>query len=558
MPKDRHPKPDAHSGSFRIEYRDGFATLTVLPLSANSRPLYDEDVINRMRLLGITGIDSEKVHTTIEEAAGKPVPISPWPQGAQLSAKLDISVAEDLMSVVVFMHRPKKGGGILQKQDIIDLLVKEGVLFGVKQEKIQEMVSEELYDTNIIVAEGKQRKDGKPARTEFFFNTTPGKPYMEMSGGRINLKELSFVQDKKKGEILARIHPEEAPQDGYNVRGESLVGLPPGEAVIAQAGVNTEYSEDRKAILSAIDGNVFIKDNAICVEPIVVVERVDYSTGNLHFHGSVIIKKEVADGFLVEAKGSIEIGEFVGRAELKAGRDVLLKGGLNGDHHGSVRCGGDMIAKYVENARISCGGNLIIEELIMHTDLVVTENLVLKGKRAELIGGNAVVGKVLWCKQVGSISEVPTRISVGVSPDLLSQYINKKMTFEEKNQRLQHLRAEIKHLENLDSHTKETKEKAEVALDQIRDEADLLTLEIPKLNEELRETRKLIVPNKGSYAVVEGTMYPNAIIAFGHVEYHATGNGTEKTIFKFKADKIEESGFNAKEPPPSPLSEKKD
>ena len=79
-----------------------------------------------------------------------------------------------------------------------------------------------------------------------------------------------------------------------------------------KCGHNTKLIENENKIVSLIDGNAFILGGYVHVEPLVTVNNVDYSTGNIHFDGSVLVKGTIADGFKVEATGTVEVFECVG------------------------------------------------------------------------------------------------------------------------------------------------------------------------------------------------------------------------------------------------------
>ena len=417
-------------GSFLIEYRSGTAFLTVHPPEGEGRPVYREDVLNRMKILGVSAVCADKVAEAVNHPDGNPVELIAWPRGADLMSRVDITVAEDAMSAFVKLGAPKKGGSVPTYKEIRNQLNDVGIVWGIDEEELKRAVRDGVFDTDIRIAVGRPPKAGLTKRTEFSFVHEPGKPHIFREDGSVDLKELNFIQNRNKGDVLATVLPGEESVDGMNILGQEL---PPPATVKEReivAGENAAFSESHDTIVALIDGNAYLKGNAVCVEPIVSVACVDYETGNIQFEGSVVVREAVADGFVVEAGGSVEIGECLGRANVRAGRDVLLRGGMNGDGEGIVRAGGSLRAKYIENARVSCGGDLTVDELLMHTDFVVEGDLVMRGRRGELLGGNGIVGGNLWCKQLGSHSEVPTRISVGIEPAKLNSFILLKKDLE--------------------------------------------------------------------------------------------------------------------------------
>ncbi len=544
----------SRDGTFLIEYSSGWAYLTVKPPLGGGRPVYSEVVFARMKILGVSAICAEAVSDIVSRAEGRAEKLIEWPQGVELSAKPVLSIAEDGMSAMLSLRPPKKGGGVPTTSEICALLSDSGIVSGIRRQEIESLSGGGVYDVEVVVAEGQPPTHGLARRTEYLFEGNPGKPYIFRKDGSTNLRELNFVQNKKKGDVLARILPAVAAEAGVTIFGDTVAAVTDGPDAEIVPGDNTSFSDSRNEILALIDGNVFIERNMICIEPVVNVRRVNYETGNIHFDGSVVVREGISDGFTIEAGGTVEIGECVGRATVTAGRDVLLKGGMNGDGEGTIRAVGDIASKYIENARISCGGHLFVQELLLHTDFVVGSNLVLRGRRGELLGGNGIVGNSLWCKQLGSKAEVLTRISLGIEPAVLNAYMTLKASVEEKSTELDKVRFEILSLENLLSNADDRREKVILALRQQRERAEELGAECKALKRDLRQSRSDLVPSAGAMAVVEGNMHPRSVIAFGEEEFRPDGQVVSKTVLRFEGGRIVEGGYNPSEPPDFPVS----
>jgi uncharacterized protein len=554
MTLDKDTKDLPRDGTFVIEYSEGWAYLTVTPPPPEGRPVYGEDVLARMKILRISTICADVVSEVVKRADGQRSKLIEWPHGIDLSAKPSLAIRPDGLSATVRLRPPRKGGGVPTAEEIVSFLSGAGVVAGILPEKIERLVAEGVYDTDVVVAEGRAPKQGMPARTEILFEGDPGRPYIFRTDGSTDLKELNFVQDRKAGDVLARVLPAEESEDGLSIFGTMVPAATAEGQPEVIPGDNTRYSDDGTEIIALVDGNAFIEGSLVCVEPLVRVDRVNYETGNLHFDGSVIVKERIADGFTIEAGGNVEIGECVGRALVSAGRDVLLKGGMNGDGEGTIKAGGNITSKYIENARISCGGNLRVQELLLNSDFVVGSNLLLRGRRGELLGGNGVVGKNLWCKQLGSQAEVQTRVSLGIEPTVLHEFVNLKVSVEEKGVELDRVRNEILGLEKLSSYAQGRRGKITTALHQQKTRATELKTELAELKANLVRRRHGLVPDAATLAVIEGTMHPGSVVAFGEEEFRSDDHSVSKTVLRLENGRIIEGGYNPHEPP-EPFSE---
>jgi len=537
-------------GSFLIEYRAGAAYLTVNPPIGNGRPVYLEDVINRMKILGVSTVCADTVSQAVNRAEGEAVELIEWPRGAELMSKVDISVAENLMSATLRLSAPKKGGGVPSLQDIKNELAAAGVVWGVDDAAISKAIESQIYDTDIAAASGRVPKGGQPSRAVFAFVHESGTPYVFHDDGSVDLKELNFIQNRKEGDVLATILDAEDPVPGVNVLGQEIPAPAAPREKQIKAGKNTAFTDEGDKIVALIDGNAYVKGNAVCMEPVVQVQRVDYETGNIRFDGTVVVRENVADGFTVDAGGSVEIGECLGRASVQAGRDVNLRGGMNGDGTGVVRAGGSILAKFIENARISCSGNLVVNELLLHTDFVTEGNLIMRGRRGEFLGGNGVVAGSMWCKQLGSPSEVPTRVSIGIRPAVLSRYIQMKKELEELSLQLDDLNRKIKGIKragaNIDA------DKYKMIQTQLETKTRELETEVREKKRQFTVERAGLVPDASAVAVIEVNAYPKSVIAFGEEEFRIQHVPLSKMVLRFRGGKVAESGYNPNEPPDFP------
>ena len=109
-------------GSFLIEYRAGSAYLTVNPPQDGGRPVYREDVINRMKILGVSTVCADTVAEAVNRSDGITVLLIEWPRGADLMSKVEVTVAKDQMSAALKLSAPKKGGGAPSFEEIRDQL----------------------------------------------------------------------------------------------------------------------------------------------------------------------------------------------------------------------------------------------------------------------------------------------------------------------------------------------------------------------------------------------------------------------------------------------------
>jgi len=541
-------KSPAGNARFDLFYRNGWAYLTVPKPQEGGSPVYPEEVENRLRLLGAPRAGAKRIREIIEAAEGLPAPLVEWPAGQALAGAVSVEIAEDRMSASITVKPPKKGAAPPTADEALEELARAGVVFGIDRRRIERLLEGREYGTAARVAEGVAPETGRGSRIRWHFNINRGKPYLEMDFGRINLRELNFIENRRAGDLLAELEAPTPAVDGRRVTGEPIPAERDSEDEKLAAGANTRLSEDRRELFAACDGNVRLADGRVLVEPVVTVKSVDYGTGNIGFEGSVVIEGGIADGFVVEAGGDIQVGSGVGKATLKAGGNILLKTGINGNGEGGIECGGDLYAKYLESCTVLCRGNVFVEEAVMHSQLTAVGHCVLNGRRSEVLASDLIVGGSFWCKKLGNFNEAPTRIAVGAEPRALTEYRAAREGLEARQAEWDKAERQLELLGKL-IHDGRADERAHRAWTQVQAALDALGLEIAAIRGRLPALRELIVPSRESFALVEDTIFKGVVVSFGTLEYRASEAGLRKAILKAGTDQVIESGFNHHERP---------
>ena len=499
-------------------------------------------------MLGVPRVNAKTIRDLIEESSGEAVALVEWPGGRALEGSIAVDIAEDGMSASVTIIPPKKGAAAPTLSDVLEKLGNSGVVFGIDHECIRNMLARQTFGKPVPVAAGVEPVFGRAHRIVYHFNTNRGKPYLEMDFGRINLKELNFIENCRNEDLLAELVPPVSAVDGRKVTGETIAAATDSEIVQLSAGANTVLTPDRTKLYAECDGNVRMVKGQVTVESVIMVKNVNYETGNIRFAGSVVIEGSIADGFVVEAGGDIQVGSSVGKATLRAGANILLKTGINGNGEGILDCGGDLFAKYIESCAVFCRGNLFVEEAIMHSRVTAYKHCVLNGRRSEVIASDLVVGGSFWCKKLGNFNEAVTRLVIGVEPSLLTDYRETAANIERKQAEWDKIEHQIELIGKLIQDGR-ADERAQLAWAQLQGSLDELGLDIAKLRGRLPGLREQLRSSRSSIVVVEETMFKGAVVTFGTLEYRAPDNGIRKTILKAGEKEILESGFNYNERP---------
>jgi uncharacterized protein len=547
--KGRAREVRSQDGRFSLFYRGGWAYLEIHPPLEDGRPVYPEDIENRMKILEVPRVGTRTLRNRIENATGFPEKLIEWPEGQRLASSIRVTVSEDAMAALVRVDPPRKGAAPPLESEILKELESAGVVSGVDRNAVRDIVAHKTYGEPVVVARGLRPVYGTRSRIQYHFNTVRGKPYLAMEFDRINLKELNFIENKKEGDLLAELLPPLEAVDGYTVRGENLPAETDQTTVRLVPGANTRLDANNTQLFATCDGNVRFDHNAsVTVEPVVVVRNVNYETGHIRFQGSVVVEESVADGFVIEADGDIQVGKGVGKAQLKAGGNVLLKTGMTGNTDGQIVCGGNLFARYLESCSVECRGHLFVEEAIMQSRVTVWGYCVLNGRRSEILGGELIAGAGVWCKKLGNFNEISTRVTIGVLPDRLAAYQGAKQSLENRLEQIDETAEKLDRLEKAlkDGHTGDRITKAQ---DQLSADISVLEKEVADLRKQISRTKERLHASRTSILVVEDTLYKGVSVVFGTLEFRAPDKGVRKTILRPGETGIRESGYDPRNRP---------
>lgn len=537
-----------HDGSFDLFYRRGWAYLAVTPPEPGGRPVYHEDVLSRMKILGVPHVAVEQIRQIVQQADGVPVQLIAWPDGERLASTLTVEVSDDGMQARLIMSVPRKGAAAPDVEDIQAALANAGVVHGIQTASIRLLAQQPRYEEAALVAAGTVPVHARSAEIRYHFDPYRGKPYLVMEFDRINLRELNFIENKYQGDVLAELIPPVTPKDGMTVFGRPVPSDTQTKPIELRAGPNTEKSENGLRITATADGNVRLVRGVVMVEPVVTVERVGYETGNIRFEGSVVVEKDIADGFVIEADGDVQVGRGVGRATIRAGGSILLKAGVNGGGAATLSCEGDFFAKYVEGATVTTHGNVLVEEAIMHSHAVAWKHCLLNGRRSEIIASTLIVGGSLWCKKLGSVAEARVHVSVGLDPEVIARFRAARTEKENAESRRDQVEQEFVRVERALAEGR-SDERLVTAREQLYTEMRELDRAMPELRQRVHELRDYLRASRGSRLVVEDTIFSGAVALFGTQEYHAPEKGARRTVLRPGPEGIIEEGYNPAERP---------
>jgi len=350
----------------------------------------------------------------------------PEPQDGSVT----LTLSTDLMVASMSITPPLHGGEPVTMEHALAELATAKVVFGVDLQAVQELVATAAQQPGgvpgpkVVVARGRTPVNGENGAIipHELLQTQSGYPQVR-EDGRVDFFQLNMVRNVKEGTVLAT---RQAPTRG--VPGSDILGRPlparDGADVKLKAGKGAKLAPDQQSVLAAIEGHASLSANGeVTVSPIFTVpEDVDFSTGNIDFVGTVIVRGNVNPGFVVKAAQNVEIHGGISGGVVEAGGDVIVRYGILGGSKGRVVAGGSVQCRFVEGAEIRVGGDLTVVDGILHARVQAGGKVSLTGSRGSIIGGQIRASAEVNCRILGSSAGTVTEVMVGVPPELRSEY----------------------------------------------------------------------------------------------------------------------------------------
>lgn len=359
-------------------------------------------------------------------------------------AGIIIDISRDQMIATV-RYDTSKGTKLPTEEDIKAALEEKGVVYGINEETIRTGVRSL---TPFVAAEGKQVQHGENARIERKFDLS-GKNRPKLNEyDQADYKDMNLFVLAKKGDLLAVRIPQTEGTPGTNIFGMEVPART-GRPIPIPQGKNTEVRNENE-LYSTIDGQIVDSTRKIDIDPhLDIRSSVGAGTGNIDFVGSVSIKGNVEAGFVVKATGDIEIGGMINGAEV-SGRNIIIKGGINGQNRGLVKAVEDVQAQFAENANIEAGRDVSIIDAILHSQVRAGNRVYVEERRGIITGGSIAAGEEIRCKMVGNAAAVVTKLAVGVDPTVQQRYITVCRECKEDKARLKQITQMLNTLGKID------------------------------------------------------------------------------------------------------------
>lgn len=386
-------------------------------------------IIEQLNKRDITEFNRNAIIQTIKTADGQPAKIAEKPVIVPPpEPEIQIVVTRDKMEASLEIILPPKCKP-LHMETVFEKIKASGIVFGLNQDAIKK-----AYDspsTSVVFATGQQAVHGTNAQIKYHVTIADKARPQELEDGSVDFKKMNLFTTVQQDDLLAEKILATPGVPGTDVLGHPVIAKP-GKDLMLPVGKNVKVV-DTNTIRAEIAGQLLIVNNKVNVLPIIEIkEDVDVSTGNIEFIGNVTVRGSVMPGFSVKADGNVEIFGSVSGGTVE-GKNVVIKMGIQGMHRGYVKAKENVVAKFIENATVHAGVEILVSDVVMHSRITAGKKVQVEGRRGLIVGGNIMAGEEIRAKVIGTQMSTSTELEVGVNPTIREEY--------------QHIRREIKKVE---------------------------------------------------------------------------------------------------------------
>ena len=366
--------------------------------------------------------------------------------GERVDARFSLEIASDAMQAWATIV-PSQGGKALEPESIYLALGEAGVTFGIDEAAIGAACRDDVA-ARVLAAAGVPAVRGEDTRFELLVADARDRTPHINDKGLIDFREQGAIPTVSAEQELMRRIPPTPGTAGRTIRGETIE---------AEAGKNEPFADNLSGAIIARDNANLLRavsagqpvrcGNGVNVESVLQLRGVNMATGNIAFDGTVTIDGEVLPGMKVHASGDIVVAGVVDNAVLDAGGDVRVAGGIIAKSR--VHAGGAVAARFVENAQVQAGTNIVIEDTALQAELQANNQIIVGVKspqRGRLAGGSARAMMLIRTPILGSQTSGVTQLLLGVNPVLEARYqeLLRKITKQREDE--ENLEKLVKHL----------------------------------------------------------------------------------------------------------------
>lgn len=261
-----------------------------------------------------------------------------------------IVISECRLKAYLLLEEPLSDAG-----EVLRALEELGIVCGIREDRLEELVGGQIPEKPVVIAEGVPPTRGADGWYEYFFDTKVNKQYKLLGDGTADYTDIKWFDEVEAGQKLAVYHEAQRGEAGRTVTGEELPGLL-GRPRPMLTGSGITPLEDQRTYVASIGGRAELAMDSLRVTKLLVLDQLSLLDVKVVFDGTVYVRGKVESGTTIRASDDIVVDGLVENAQLEAGGNMLLRGGVCGAE--AIHAKGDVTASFFEKAHVVANGTI--------------------------------------------------------------------------------------------------------------------------------------------------------------------------------------------------------
>ena len=353
-----------------------------------------------------------------------------------------VRISQDGMEAYLTLQPPEEGE-CYTLSELVRYIRTQRVIYGIDEATIQEMIDGAVYMRDMCVAKGQAPINAQNGRYELHFNPdVDGKPKIKEDGS-VDYWSIRTVEMVKEGQEIATYYPPTEAVNGMTVTGKPVLAVR-GKPLQPLRGKGFHCEEDGCTYIADLSGKIEMSNGKIRISAVYEISGdLGIETGNVEYHGDVVIHGGIKPGAKVSTSGSLTVDGICENCVMEAGKDIVLRSGVLGGNKTSIRAGGNIHAKFFEYCKVKADGFIEVT-YALDCHMISYDHIYVTGKKGSIIGGYAYAISGMDVNVIGNSTEVKTQVYVGVSAQMRQELTDLRKSIEESEEVIGKITAGLK------------------------------------------------------------------------------------------------------------------
>ena len=428
-----------------------------------------------------------------------------------------VKISKDSMVAWLYLAVPGEERGNYTMDELMGFLKKNGVVTGYHRSNLAAMIKKHVYEREIVAAQGQPAIEGNNGFYEYMFDMNPHKAPKVLANGRVDYTNMSSLQNVYEGDVVAVYHHAKDGQDGYDVRGKTMLTKTVKEIEPLSGQVYCE-EDNPDVYLAEQDGKIEFKNGKVDIRALHEINGdVTLITGKIEFYGDVVITGSVEAGVVIRAGRNIEIRGNVEAVNLFAGGDIILARGIQGAQRAKLSARGDIYADFIEHTVAMAGGN-VQANTILNSRISADGQIILTGKKGAVIGGYTHAMRGVTATEIGNVAETRTVVHVGCEKETYQKIQNARTLEATQVEEMSEVSDKINSIRQRTKKMEKVPDGLELTLKTLEAKAVTLKKELEQNRKEIKKMNDLLEAGRNSEIVVNGNIYRGTVVCLAQAQ----------------------------------------